>query len=315
MTLRLATRSSPLARWQAEHVAALLRRSGSEAELVLVDTVGDRDVERPIRELGGQGAFVKEVQRAVIDGRADVAVHSAKDLPSNPALQPPELVLAAVPPRGDPRDALVGRRLDELPPGAVVATGSSRRRAQMADLRPDLTFAELRGNIATRLAKVPPSGAIVMAAVALQRLGLGAQVAEVLEPTVLLPQVGQGALALECRAGDGDTRARLAGLEDPPSRRAVDAERGYLASLGGGCELPAGAFATVAPDGRIRLRVLLATFDGRQVLRSEAVGAPGEDPTTLGLATGQALLEAGGGRSLLEWSANRSPATGAAAPP
>ena len=315
MTLRLATRSNPLARWQAEHVAALLRRAGSEAELVLVDTVGDRDVERPIRELGGQGAFVKDVQTAVLDGRADVAVHSAKDLPSNPALQAPGLVMAAVPRRGDPRDALVGRRLDELPPGAVVATGSSRRRAQIADLRPDLTFAELRGNIATRLGKVPPSGAIVMAAVALERLGLEDRLAEILEPEVLLPQVGQGALALECRSGDEATRAALAGLEDAPSRRAVDAERGYLASLGGGCELPAGAFATVAPDGRIRLRVLLGTFDGRQILRSEAVGAPGEDPTTLGLATGHALLEAGGGRSLLEWSVNRSPATGAAAPP
>jgi len=307
VTLRLATRSSPLARWQAEHVAGLLRAAGAGAELVFVDTVGDREGDRPIRELGGQGAFVKEVQSAVLDGRADVAVHSAKDLPSNPALQAPGLVLAAVPLRGDPRDALVGRRLDDLPPGAVVATGSSRRRAQMADLRPDLTFAELRGNIATRLGKVPGSGALVMAAVALARLGLEAHVAEVLEPEVMLPQVGQGALAAECRAGDDETLAVLAGLEHGPSRRAVDAERGYLASLGGGCELPAAAYATVAADGRLRLRVLLATLDGRQVLRHEVAGDAGADPTALGLAAGQALLDAGGGRALLEGSVAASP--------
>ncbi len=294
MTLRLATRGSPLARWQADHVAGLLRRTGCGAELVLVDTTGDRDADRPIRELGGQGAFVKEVQSAVLDGRADVAVHSAKDLPSNPALQPAGLVLAAVPRRGDPRDALVGRRLADLAPGAVVATGSSRRRAQVADRRPDLTFAELRGNLATRLAKVPPGGALVMAAVALERLGLEAHVAEVLEPGTMLPQVGQGALALECRTSDDATRALLAGLEHRPSRRAVDAERGYLASLGGGCELPAAAHATVSADGGIRLRVLLATFDGRQVLRLAVGGGPQDDPTDLGRGAGAALLAAGG---------------------
>ena len=299
MTLRLATRSSPLARWQAEHVAGLLHAAGTAAELVFVDTVGDRETDRPIRELGGQGAFVKEVQAAVLDGRADVAVHSAKDLPSNPDLQAPGLVLAAVPPRGDPRDALVGRRLGALAPGAVVATGSSRRRAQLADL----TFAELRGNIATRLGKVPAAGAVVVAAVALERLGLGAHVTEVLEAEVMLPQVGQGALAAECRAADEATRSVLAGLEHAPSRRAVDAERGYLASLGGGCELPAAAYATVAPTGHLRLRVLLATLDGRQVLRHEVEGGPGDDPTTLGLAAGQALLDAGGGWALLDGSA------------
>ena len=184
-----------------------------------------------------------------------------------------------------------------------MATGSARRRAQLADLRPDLTFAELRGNIATRLGKVPASGALVMAAAALVRLGLGAHVAEVLEPEVMLPQVGQGALAVECRATDDATRTVLARLEHGPSRRAVDAERGYLASLGGGCELPAAAYATVGAGGRLRLRVLLATLDGRQVLRHEVEGGPGDDPTALGLAAGLALLDAGGGRVLLEGSA------------
>ena len=283
-------------------MAGLLAERGHvEVELVVVETAGDRSqaAGTPIWQVGGQGVFVKEVQAAVLDGRADLAVHSGKDLPSNPDLQPDGLVIAAVPERGDPRDVLVGRRLDDLPPGATVATGSVRRRAQLADLRPDLTFAELRGNIDTRLAKAQAFGAVVLAVAALQRLGREEHIAEVLDPSVMLPQVSQGALAVECRADDDATRALLAAIEHGPSRRAVEAERGYLAGLGGGCDLPAGAYAEVADDGSIRLRTLLATLDGRIVLRHEVTGGPGDDPWALGVAAGDQLLDERGGRHLL----------------
>ena len=297
MPLRIATRASALARWQAEHVAALLdlasgHASGAGAELVLVDTVGDRRLDVPVWEMGGQGVFVKEVQAAVLDGRADLAVHSAKDLPSAPT---PGLVLAAVPQREDPRDALVGSTLAGLPAGARVATGSVRRRAQLADLRPDLSFFDLRGNIATRLAKARAFDAIVVAAAALVRLGEESRIAEVLPPEVLLPQVSQGALGIECRADDEATRARLAALDHGPSRRAVDAERAFLFELGSGCNLPVGAHATVDGDV-VALTGMIATLDGRVVLRH---GASGADPVAVGRSVAAHLLVDAGGWSLL----------------
>ena len=280
--MRIATRGSALARWQAEHIGALL---GGAYELVVVDTVADRRLDVPIWEMGGKGVFVKEVQAAVLDGRADVAVHSAKDLPS---ITFDGLALAAVPERGDPRDALVGCRFDDLPVGGVVATGSVRRRAQLASLRPDLTFAGLRGNMATRLAKAEGFDAIVVAAVALERLGGGDRIAEVLSPSVLLPQVGQGALAVECRADDDAMRSRLAAIEHAPSRRAVDAERSFLAELGGDCDLPAGAYATVADDGPITVDGLLASLDGHVVLRRR--GHDGAEVARWLLANGGAAM-------------------------
>jgi hydroxymethylbilane synthase len=301
--VRLATRGSPLARWQADHIAALLRAGhpGLEVEAVIVSTFGDRRLDQDIWQLGGVGVFVKEVQAAVLDGRADAAVHSAKDLPSNPALAAPGLVIAALPERGDPRDALVGRSLADLPPGARVATGSTRRRAQLADLRPDLTFTGLRGSIATRLATIAEGdvAAVVVAAAALDRLGRLDEAAEVLTPEVVVPQIGQGALAVECREDDGELRGLLAAIEHAPTRRAVDAERGFLASLGGGCELPAAAHAVVAGDGSARLTALLATLDGRLVLRTATTFGPGDEPGATGLALGQTLLDRGGGRALL----------------
>lgn len=281
--IRLATRGSPLARWQAGHVARLL---GRPVELVVVQTEGDRRPEVPVPEMAGRGVFVKEVQVAVLDGRADIAVHSAKDLPSEPT---PGLQIAAVPERGDPRDALVGGTLADLPPGALVATGSVRRRAQLAGLRPDLTFAGLRGAIDTRLAKSSGFSAIVMAAAALQRLDRRPPVVDVLDPELMVPQVGQGALAVECRTGDDVTGTALAGLDHRASHAALDAERAWLAALGGGCDLPAGALATVAPDGTITLAGLLATLDGRVVLRSTATGT---DPVALGRSVANDLLAA-----------------------
>lgn len=300
--LRIATRGSTLARWQAEHVAERLVAAHGAAlavELVIVETAGDRRQDVPLDQIGGRGIFVKEVQAAVLDGRADLAVHSAKDLPSSPELVPAGLCIVAVPERGDPRDVLVGTPLADIPPGGLVATGSARRRALLADLRPDLTFSGLRGNIETRLAKAPSFAAIVMALAPLQRLGLEHHVGQVLEPHEMLPQVGQGALALECRAGDDEVVAAVATLDHGPSRRAVDAERGFLAALGGGCDLPVAAHATVAGDGTLHLAGLLATFDGRQVLRS-ATDAPADAaPASVGAGLASRLLDEGGGRWLL----------------
>jgi hydroxymethylbilane synthase len=300
--LRIATRGSALARWQAEHVAALLQATepGLAVELVVVEVVADKRLDIPIWELGGKGVFAKEVQAAVLDGRADLAVHSGKDLPSTTV---PGLVLAAVPERGDARDALVGCRLADLPPGARIGTGSARRRVQLVDLRPDLTFGGLRGNMATRLERAADFHAIVVAAVALERLGLAGHITEVLDESVLLPQVAQGALAVECRHDDVATTVHLAAIEHAPSRRRVDAERGFLAELGGDCDLPAGAHAVLLPDGRLRLDALLASLDGRVVLRHRVDEEPGEagpDPVALGRAAARHLLDRAGGRALLD---------------
>ena len=274
MTLRAATRGSPLARLQTDLVAALLDEA---VEALVVETAGDRRQDVPIHEMGGQGVFVKEVQQAVLDGRADIAVHSAKDLPSSPT---PGLVIAAVPERADARDAMVGSTLSGLAQGARVGTGAVRRRAQLAAARPDLEFGELRGNIDTRLRKAGRFDAIVVAAAALIRLGRADAIAELLEPAVMMPQVGQGALAVECREDDVATRTALASAEHGPSRRAVDAERAYLAALGGGCDLPAGAHAVVTRGGRVRMSVVLATVDGSVVVREE-----GEDDDGVALGT------------------------------
>jgi hydroxymethylbilane synthase len=237
-TVRIATRSSAQATAQASVVADLLRARGNDAELVFVETMGDRRTDVPLHSIGGQGVFVKEVQQAVLDARADVAVHSAKDLQS---ATEPGLELAAFCERRTAADALVGRSLAELGPGATLATGSVRRRAQIARVRPDLRFVELRGNIHTRLSKIPEDGAIVMAVAALEILELTSSIAEVLDPAVFVPAVGQGCVAVECRDDDAEVRAALAGIDHPPTRRAVEIERAFLAELGSGCSLPVGA--------------------------------------------------------------------------
>jgi len=310
-TLRLATRGSPLALWQAHRVLALLATGGVDARPVVVDTEGDRRTDVPLAQLGGQGVFVKEVQAAVVRGDADAAVHSAKDLPAADALVVPGLVLAAFPERGDPRDVLVGAHLDTLPTGATVATGSARRRVQRANLRPDLTFTDLRGNLATRLARVGCDGiaAVVVARAALDRLEWRApdgMEVETLEPGTLLPQVAQGALAVECRADDGATLAMLGTIDDAGVREVVEAERAFLAELGGGCTLPVGAHAVAehpgdAGAGRTRLRLtgLLAGADGHVVLRHESTG---DDGPALGRAVARYLLDDAGGSDLGPWS-------------
>jgi hydroxymethylbilane synthase len=252
--LRIATRSSPQAWAQAAVVAQALDSHGIAAELVAVETTGDQLADVPLHVIGGQGVFVKEVQRAVLDGRCDLAVHSAKDLPS--AAQP-GLTIAAMMARRSAADALIGVRLDELPEGATVASGSVRRRAQLARRRPDLEFVELRGNIAARLSKVPPGGAVVMAVAALEILGQTELIAEVLDPTQHVPAVGQGCVAVESRSGDHGIIEILRTIEDPVTRSAVEVERAYLAELGSGCSLPVGAWCQ---DGQ--LRTFLASADG-----------------------------------------------------
>ena len=289
MRIRAATRGSALALWQTRHVASLLAPAGVEVEEVVVSTSGDRRQDIPIHEMGGKGVFVKEVQAAVLDGRADIAVHSMKDLPSG---TPDGLLLGAVPARADARDALVGGRFEDLAPGAIVGSGSIRRRAQLAALRPDLRFEELRGNIATRLDKAGSFDAIVMAAAALERLGERPDVVDLLPVETMLPQVGQGALAIECRSGDDGVRAALAAIEDPEARVLTDAERAFLAELGGDCDLPAGSHA-VREGGEIRLRSLLAAPDGSTVLHDDRRGADA-DADSLGRAAARTLLDNGG---------------------
>ena len=291
--MRIATRASTLARWQAERVGAWL---GDDVELVFVSTTGDRDQTSELHAIGGQGVFTKEVQQAVLDGRADLAVHSAKDLPST---TPEGLVLAVVPERADPRDALVGRPFADLEPGAAIGTGSVRRRAQLAAARPDLTFGPLRGNIETRLRKRTELGydAVVVAVAALERLGLAHEIADVLDPELLMPQVAQGALAVECRAGDERTLARLHAIDSPVAHRCVDAERAFLAELGGGCELPCGALARAGTDGQLVLEAVLASLDGHVVLRTRVAG---DDPADVGTTAARDLLDGKGGRALTE---------------
>ena len=283
--LRAATRGSALARWQTAHIAELLGDS-ADVQPILVTTTGDRLANEPISAIGGKGVFVKEVQAAVLDGRADLAVHSAKDLP---AATPDGLVIAAVPCRADPRDALVGCRLADLPQGALVATGSARRRVQLRDIRPDLRFAELRGNIGTRLAKVADYDAVLVAQAALERLGEHPPVVDVLGCEVMVPQVGQGALAVECREDDQRLRALLAAIEDPLTRRSVDAERAFLATLGGDCTLPAGAHAQVHVQApKITMRTVLA--DGLDGRCHTAIGE-GDDGEALGGDLARQLLD------------------------
>jgi hydroxymethylbilane synthase len=287
--LQAATRGSTLARLQTDLVAKLL---AVDVEPVVVETRGDRNPDVEIWAMGGQGVFVKEVQAAVLDGRADFAVHSAKDLPSVPA---PGLVIAAVPERADPRDALVGSTLEGLPVGARVATGSARRRAQLAHHRPDLTFAGLRGNIETRLQKATRFDAIVVAAAALQRLSRLDVIAELIDPDIVLPQVAQGALAVECREDDESTRALLGAIEHDESRLAVDAERAWLRGIGSGCDLPVGAYATVRAE-TITLTAVLGSLDGRVLLRTRGEG---RDANELGGRLARDLLDGAGGRALL----------------
>ena len=295
MRIRAATRGSPLARWQTDRLVRLLAAARPEVtvEVLVVETTGDLDRITPLEQMGGRGVFVKEVQAAVLDGRADIAVHSAKDLP---ALTPEGLVLACVPERADARDVLVGCRWADLPEGATLATGSIRRRAHLAHLRPDLVFAGLRGNIGTRLEKAAGFDAVVMAAAALDRLGIRPDVVDRLDPSILLPQVGQGAMAVECRTADDGVHEILAAVEDAVARRTVDTERAFLAELGAGCDLPIAAHAVLEGD-EVCLTGAISSPDGAVLLREARRSVDGP---TLGRTLARHLLDERGGAALLE---------------
>jgi len=298
MRLRIGTRASALARWQADWVAAELRRTGTDVELVPITTTGDRD-QSPIGTLGTAGVFTKEIQRALLDRRIDLAVHSLKDLPTEPV---PGLALAAVPRRAAPWDALIfpaGGSLEQLPAGAVVGTSSLRRRAQLLHLRPDLELREIRGNVDTRLRKLQQGEfqALILALAGLDRLGQADQATAQLRPPQLLPAVGQGALGLETREDDRQTRDQLEPLNDPASFQAVTSERAMLATLRGGCLAPVAAWARIE-SGQLVLSGRVLSLDGRQQLDATATATPAEC-AALGQRVAEQLL-AQGAASLIQ---------------
>lgn len=293
--LRIGTRGSPLALWQANHIADRLRPLAAPrpVELVRIQTAGDVQRDAALAQIGGEGLFTKEIQRALLDNSVDVAVHSLKDLPT---IVVEGLVLAAVPSRGSTGDALVSRRhagFDRLPTGAVVATSSLRRRAQVLHRRPDLRLVDIRGNVETRLRKLDEQGldALVLAQAGLERLGLAGQITEILDPSWMLPAVGQGALGLECRTSDTQTRELLQRLDDFATRQAVLAERAFLRAMGGGCQVPMGATATVSGPSLL-LRAAVLTPDGSQRLEGQSTGAAGE-AERLGETLAQQLRDQG----------------------
>ena len=294
MSLRIATRGSGLALKQTQRVAELISQKfpAIQLETLVVSTAGDRDTKTPIQEIGGQGVFVTDVQSAVLSGEADIAVHSAKDLPAETN---PGLVLASVPERADPRDALVGFIWNDLPKGALIATGSIRRRSHLSHLRPDLKFQELRGNIETRLLRVDDVDAILVAKAALDRLGLNPEQMDVLPVSILLPQVGQGALAIECRNEDFEVIQMLKEIEDQKVRSLVDTERAFLAEIGSGCSLPVAAHAVLEKE-KILLKASIASKDGTTLLKAEDIGVDGNQ---LGINMANKLLNEEGGERLL----------------
>ncbi|WP_435017806.1 hydroxymethylbilane synthase [Tundrisphaera sp. TA3] len=298
--LRIGTRGSRLALWQANWVADRLRtlHPGLAVDLVEIRTQGDRDRNSPLAAIGGMGLFTKEIQRALVDGEVDIAVHSLKDLPTQ---GPANLTLGAIPPREDVADALIApvhRTLAALPEGATVGTGSLRRRALLLLARPDLTVVSVRGNVETRLNRALSGelDAVVLAEAGLNRLGLDQHVTERLGPPSFLPAVGQGALGIECRADDARTLAWLAPLDDPATHRAVAAERRTLADLEGGCMIPLAAFARDV-DGRLRLDAMVVDPDGTEMVAAGLDG-PIDDPEGLGRRVAEALRAQGADRIL-----------------
>jgi hydroxymethylbilane synthase len=296
--LRIATRKSQLALWQAEHVAALLRAAqpGVEIELVPLLTQGDRIQDRSLAAIGGKGLFIKELEVAIKELRADIAVHSMKDVPAD---LPPGFAIGAVLTRADPRDALITRngvaRIEDLPHGAVVGTSSLRRQAQLCALRPDLKIEALRGNVDTRLRKLDEGSmaAIVLACAGLIRLGLESRITARLDPKLCLPAVTQGVIGIECRSEDSRTLQLLAALEDPATRLVMEAERAFSRRLGGSCQSPIAAYAELHAD-QIELHGLVAEPDGSRLLRDSLTGGH-DDPEGLGTRLAERVLAAGAG--------------------
>ena len=299
MKLTIASRGSQLALWQARWVEARLTELGHECRIEIVKTTGDRVTDTALAQLGaatgGKGLFTKEIEDALLDGRADVAVHSLKDLPTE---LPDGLALAAIPVREDARDAIIGRTFAELENGAIVGTSSLRRAAQLRHVRSDLRIKSIRGNLDTRLRKLDEGqySAIVLASAGLRRLGWADRISEILEPEKMCPAVGQGALAVETRF-EGPAREACAALDHEPTHTSVTAERAFLRSLGGGCQLPIGAYATV--EGRtIHLRGLVIAPDGSKIVGG-TLSSNANSADEIGAQLGAEVLSRGA-RALLE---------------
>jgi hydroxymethylbilane synthase len=290
--LRIGSRGSQLALWQAHHISALLRERGHEVELEIIKTTGDKITDVALAKVGTKGMFTKEIEEALVEGRIDLAVHSLKDLPTELASG---FEIAAVTTRENPRDVFCSDKyasIEDLPQGARVGTSSLRRQAQLKAVRPDLEVHPLRGNVDTRLRKLEAGDydAIILAAAGLNRLGKTQLVRQVIPADVMCPAAGQGALGIEIRAGDSVTRQHLAFLDDAAARAATTCERALLNKLGGGCQVPIGAFAEVR-DGRLHLEAIVADPDGSKVLRESRNGS---DPVPLGEFVGEILLQRGG---------------------
>ncbi|MDO5483417.1 MAG: hydroxymethylbilane synthase [Desulfovibrionaceae bacterium] len=300
--LIIATRGSQLALWQAEHVKALLEALDSQLRVSLnvIKTRGDIIQDVPLSKVGGKGLFVKEIEEALLDGRADLAVHSIKDVP----MQLPEgLILGCIPPRETPTDCLLSMAypdLDALPQGAHVGTSSLRRQAQLLAIRPDLRISSLRGNVDTRLRKLAQGDydAIILASAGMKRLGLSAPYMSPLDVDAFLPAVGQGAIGIECREDNYDLLVLLASLEDRDTRVCVEAERAFLARLEGGCQVPIAGHARLVDDETISLQGLVAEVDGSRILRGR-MEAHATEAGTLGQNLAADLLQQGG-RAILE---------------
>jgi hydroxymethylbilane synthase len=289
--LTIGSRGSQLALWQANWVKARLEALGHPSEIRIIRTTGDRITDVPLAKVGTKGLFTKEIEEALLAGDVDLAVHSLKDMPTE---LPTGLAITAVPEREDARDAMVGRTLTALAAGARVGTSSLRRAAQLRAMRPDLQVESIRGNVDTRLRKLDEGQyeAILLASAGLRRLGLGERIAEVIDVEAMVPAVGQGALAIETRAGSGDAPARIcAALEHPETRLAVGAERAFLAELGGGCQVPIGAHGTIDED-MLTLHGVVITPDGTHAVRASEKGAH-EEAVEIGKRLAARLLGAG----------------------
>jgi hydroxymethylbilane synthase len=292
----IGSRGSQLALWQAHWIEARLRALGEETRIEIIHTTGDKITDVPLAKVGTKGLFTKEIEEALLDGRIDVAVHSLKDMPTD---LPDGLTLAAIPEREDVRDAMVGSTLEGLFRGARVGTSSLRRAAQLKAVRPDLDIQSVRGNLDTRLRKLDEDryDAIVLAAAGLRRLGWQDRIAELIPIEIMCPAVGQGALAVETRADGGAAFTVCARLDHADTRAAVSAERALLRSLGGGCQVPVGAFARIE-QGALHLRSVVISSDGRTLIRAEG-SAQLSEAAQLGSRVGAELL-AGGARAVLE---------------
>jgi len=296
--LRIGSRGSQLALWQANHVAALLREQGHTVEIEIIKTTGDKITSVALAKVGTKGMFTKEIEEALHDHRVDLAVHSLKDVPTE---LEQEFELVAIMKREDPHDAFISVRfssLDEVPHGAKVGTSSLRRQCQLKSVRPDLEIFPLRGNVDTRIRKLESGeyDAIILAAAGVRRLGLETHVRSRISADIMCPAVGQGALAIEIRRGDQQTRTLLAFLNDADTHAAIECERALLGSLGGGCQVPIGAYAEKR-DSRLFLRAMVGRPDGSEILREQAEGADG---VKLGREVAQTLLRRGGDKILTD---------------